>query len=506
MLTTSYTRPSKYAPTLVTDELLGASILAMEQRDTASEYLRVSKDKSGRLRSCEEQHDENMRAALENGWGLGRSYEEEAAVSASRYGRKSRPGFAALVADLEAGRFTASVLILWESSRGSRRLSEWARFLELLEERGVRMHVTSHGRTYDLSLWRDRRTLQEDGTDNEAESAKRSHQIKRATNANAKAGRPNGGQPPYGYRHELDPATRLLRLVPDEEQAAVVREIFDRLAEGHTQRSVAMALNKRGLTGSLGAPWTAEAVHRTAMKFAYVGLRVHKGQTYPAQWEPLVRPARFYGVRAILSNPARRTSRAGNVKHLLSMIATCGPCGGPLTVARHRVAEDGVTCYRCRNRGCVAIRQDELDAWVSLLATKRLSQPDAFAAFTADDEPAVREAEDELAELRRRHEEMAAAMAHGKMSVTAFTAAEPELLRLIGRAEKRLASIQVPGSVLTLLEAAATVEEAWKAAEIRCKRDVVRELFREVRVEQVPVRGLPAAVSERVTISWQEQS
>ncbi len=136
---------------------------------TVREYLRVSLDKSGRQRSNDEQHDDNQRAADEHGWKLGKPYRDTG--SASRYASKRRDDFDRLVADLEGDRFGAQVLILWESSRGSRRLSQWALFLELLEERGVAVHVTSHGRTYDLTKPRDRRTLQEDGTDAEYESA-----------------------------------------------------------------------------------------------------------------------------------------------------------------------------------------------------------------------------------------------------------------------------------------------------------------------------------------------
>ncbi|HEV8528264.1 MAG TPA: recombinase family protein, partial [Actinomycetes bacterium] len=80
----------------------------MTTTKTAREYLRVSRDESGRLRSPEEQHGDNERAAEAHGWALGAPYVEDGAVSASRYGRKARPGYAALVDDLEADRVGAS--------------------------------------------------------------------------------------------------------------------------------------------------------------------------------------------------------------------------------------------------------------------------------------------------------------------------------------------------------------------------------------------------------------
>lgn len=53
-----------------------------------------------------------------------------------------------------------------------------------------------------------------------------------------------------------------------------------------------------------------------------------------AQWVGLVEPAKFYRVKALLTDPSRRKSRPGRVKHLLSLIAECGVCGGPVTRTR----------------------------------------------------------------------------------------------------------------------------------------------------------------------------
>jgi DNA invertase Pin-like site-specific DNA recombinase len=91
---------------------------------TAREYLRVSQDRSGRARSVEEQHEDNLRAAEAHGFSInGESY-SDIALSASRYATKVRGGFARLMGDLEHGRFGADLLVIWESSRGSRRVGD----------------------------------------------------------------------------------------------------------------------------------------------------------------------------------------------------------------------------------------------------------------------------------------------------------------------------------------------------------------------------------------------
>ena len=92
---------------------------------SAREYLRVSLDRSGRARSVDEQHADHVRVAGERGWTLvAESYRDES-VSASRYSRKARGGFDALIEDLERDRFGGQVLMIWESGRGSRRVGDW---------------------------------------------------------------------------------------------------------------------------------------------------------------------------------------------------------------------------------------------------------------------------------------------------------------------------------------------------------------------------------------------
>src|SRR4051812_33803779 len=96
----------------------------------AHQYLRVS---TTQQRSNPEQDADNRAAADEHDWAIGRTYEDTG--SASRYSKKRRDDFERLVADLRAGAIpSGDVLILWESSRGSRKQAEWATLLDLLQD------------------------------------------------------------------------------------------------------------------------------------------------------------------------------------------------------------------------------------------------------------------------------------------------------------------------------------------------------------------------------------
>jgi site-specific DNA recombinase len=472
----------------------------------AREYLRVSRDKSGRLRSPDEQHHENERGARAEGWHLGAPYAEAGALSASRYARKARPGFGALTADLEHDRFGARVLILWECSRGSRRVSEWARFIELLEERQVLVYVTTHGRVYDPARARDRHTLHEEGNDNAYDSDKISERVRRAMNANAADGKPHG-KAPYGYQRHYRIGTggrrELIGQVPDDAQARVVREIFAGIGSGVTLRALAARLNERGVAAPGGGRWDGPKVGEIGRNAAYAGWRVHGDARTEAKWPKLVARADYQAVLAILSDETRRTWRPGRSKHLLSYIAACSECGSLLTVRYRRRDGREERAYSCRDSGHVSIQRDDLDEYVTYLACQRLARPDVWLALTtAGDDPAAGRAKAELADLRALEKGIAAEVGERRMSLDAFREASARITPQIAALESQLTALQVPPAVLSVL-AGPTVDQAWADATVACRRVIVRELFEYVKVGPAE-RARWTDAADRVDIRWRE--
>ena len=86
--------------------------------------------------------------------------------------------------------------------------------MDLLEDVGVKVCVTKHGRVYDPANVRDRRTLLEDA---EFASGKQSLAIRWAAAATAVRGEPHG-RILFGYKRTYDQRTRQL-LSQDEEPA-----------------------------------------------------------------------------------------------------------------------------------------------------------------------------------------------------------------------------------------------------------------------------------------------
>lgn len=504
----------------------------------AREYLRVSKDRSGRAKSTTEQHDENEQHAEANGWQLGEPYKDDHR-SASRHATREREDFERLVKDLRSGRFGAHILVLWESSRGSRKNSEWAEFLELLREQGVQVFVTSHGRLYDPRNARDMRSLQEDGIDSEYESEKISQRSRRSHAAALKAGLPSG-RIPVGYVRIYDPVTRrLIAQVPDDSPEARqqverlaerddkgelvtplpspaapwVRELFARLRQGHSLRSIALDFEARGIRrpdkeDEPGGPYSAEHLRILATRHTYAGLRVYcperiHGNIRPGMkvevtegiWEGLVSREEFYAVQKILGNPERH--RPGKAHHLLSMIAKCDVCSAPLSVPNGGDGE--LALYECRGTGTrrngkhVAVRKAELDAFIEDGMLRLLESRDLADRIAArDDKSAALQAlRDQIAELDNRLDALADNTTLSERVLERRTIALERDLKE-ARAQER--ELSTPSELRGLIEPGPGVRDRWAVAPISTKRRVARILLSpawmgELRIKRAPFSG-----------------
>jgi hypothetical protein len=219
-----------------------------------------------------------------------------------------------------------------------------------------------------------------------------------------------------------------------------------------------------------------------------------------ATWPALVSREAWHDVRATLTDPGRRTRRAGRDKHLASMIATCGKCGGQLSV-RYR---DGAGGYVCRARGCVKIRQDALDGFLTALVLGRLSDPGEYGHVTARDDsgPQVAALRDQLADLRARADQLAAAVASGEISVTLAARAEPPILAGIAATENALREAEAPSGLVMLgLNPGADIAARWDGAPMTARREVLRTLFSSITVAPAG-RHSGIAAADRVSVTW----
>ncbi|TDW87268.1 DNA invertase Pin-like site-specific DNA recombinase [Kribbella pratensis] len=457
--------------------------------ELAREYLRVSKDKSGRRRSVDEQHDDNQTAADERGWTLGDPYADND-KSASRYARKIREDFGKLVGDLETGKFGARYLILWEGSRGSREMEEWVRLIKLCERAGVQFYITSEDRILDPRNDHDWSALISMGQASEVESRKTSKRARRTTAANARAGRPHGICND-GYLRQYDPQTGdLVAQVIDPDRSMIFVALFDLLLQLVPLKEIARRFEAKGWLNKSGRPFQPEHLRALAKTHAYAGLRVHtQGREgsrrvlkpdllVEATWPGIVSKEQFWKVQALLDAPERRTTRGGKATHLVSMIGRCGKCPAPIVAAKGRKPQS-TPKYACRY-GHVSVDRAEMDTYVTELVFAYLGRPDNYTALLPPQRTEeLTKVRGRIAEVEHELQDLERSLKAREISPRLAGAAEQEWLTELEQLRKSEQGLRIPVVLQEFLRPDEDVRARWENPDttIAAKREIVRMLF-----------------------------
>jgi hypothetical protein len=386
-----------------------------------------------------------------------------------------------------------STIVAWHPDRLHRQTRELVGFIDLINEYGVHVETVTAGRT-DFTTPTGRMHARIAGTIAEYESEHKSERIRRKLEQNATEGLHHGGVRPYGWQED--------RITPDPAEAAIVREVTAKVIAGESIGSIAKQLNAAGHRTAQGIPWRDVHVRQMVLRPRNAGLRQHHGVVAgQGRWEPLVAAEELHEVQAILRNPARRThSGQGGRVHLLSTIARCGVCGGPMTVGKTS-ARTGKprSVYRCRDHSHVARDQELVDDYVTQVVLARLSLPDAKNLLVEPDR--VDEAEVaawRAQELQNRLHEAAEAYAGGAITMAQLSTINASIIPKLEEAQERAASpsrSRLLGDLVFLDPA-----EVWGQLAPERRRAVV-DLLMEVRI--LPARR-PYAVfrPESIEITW----
>jgi DNA invertase Pin-like site-specific DNA recombinase len=403
------------------------------------------------------------------------------------------PGWAKVKARIADG--DIGVLVMWEQSRAQRDLRQYAELRDLLRSTGTKWCYS--GRLVNLDDPGDSMTSAIEAVMAEHEAEQTSKRIRRATRAQAAAGRPHGPAL-YGYERVYDPASgALVGQTPVEAEAAIVREIFERIARRESIARIVADLEGRNVP-TRGKPWKRYRIGQIVTNRGYIAKRVHRGQVIgPAAWPAIVDESLFVAANAVMSDPERQKSVAtSRVRWLLGGIARCGLCGGPMQYGRDR----GVTrVYRCKPGGGHLSRAGEaLDEYVTGAVLERLERG-GLDLTTPDDADAAAAARAEAVMLRARLDAAADQYAAGKLTAPTLARIEARLLADIADAEVR-ARATIAEPVLADL-AGPGVEARWDALDITEQREAVRLLV-DVIVHPDPRRGHNGFNPDAIELDW----
>jgi hypothetical protein len=210
---------------------------------------------------------------------------------------------------------------------------------------------------------------------------------------------------------------------------------------------------------------------------------VHRGEILAdvtGQWPPIIDEATWRRAVRLLRDPARRTTTGNRAEALLSGIARCPICEGPI-MSRGGKHGRKYRLYRCR-RGCVGRRRDWIDEYVSRIIVERLSRPDAAGLLTAGEEtPDRRALQIEAVAIRGRIEDAAELLADTGQPIAAI---RKSIQKLTARLHEIEGQLETNGAdpVLVELVDAEDVRATWDGLGLDRQRAVVRILLAEITI------------------------
>ena len=454
-------------------------------------YTRISADASGeRLGVQRQEADARKLCADRDGWNVVRVFCDN---DRSAYDpRKQRPQYRAMLDAIKAREI--DTIVAWHPDRLHRQTRELVSFIDAINKYGVHVETVTAGQ-YDLSTPSGRMQARIVGSVAEYESEHKAERVRRKLKQNADEGLHHGGSRPFGWlddRVTLDPA-----------EAAAVREACERVLAGESMRAVARALNAAGHRTATGKPWRDINVRTMVLRPRNAGLSTYHGAVVGAgQWAPIVSAETFHSVEAMLSSPSRNTNpgRDGRV-HLLSVLARCGVCDGPVVVGKSKPYK-GVSkpVYRCRAAHVIR-DQASVDDLVTRIVLGRLAQDDAADLLVEPDRvTAAQAAAEQVHALQDRLTDAADAYGAGTITLAQLTTITASLRPKIDAAQA-VATSPDRAKVLGDLVGAEDPRTVWESMTPQRRRAVV-DLLVGVRI-MLTGKG-PRFNPEAIEVNWKK--
>jgi len=229
----------------------------------------------------------------------------------------TRADFQKMIADSEKHTFEG--VLVYQLDRFARNRYDSAIYKAKLKKNGVRVLSARENISDDASG-----ILIEGVLESMAEyySVELAQKINRGMAINAEKCLSNGSNPGLGFKVNKD-----RQFYIDEDEAVIVREIFERYASGETKAEIVKDLQRRKIKTSLGNEFTYNSLGRLLSNKRYMGIYLYKGVETPGGMPRILDDDLFYRVQEIMNKNKKAPARTrGENEYLLTTKLFCGHC------------------------------------------------------------------------------------------------------------------------------------------------------------------------------------
>jgi site-specific DNA recombinase len=447
-------------------------------------YARISSDDDHDALGVQRQREDCEALARRKGWEVVAVHVDNDISAADK--RKDRPGFAALMAQLEGGELDD--IVAADLDRLVRRPIQLEHFVDKCLDAGVR-HLATVGGDVDLGTGDGLLVARIKGAVAADEIDRVRKRVRRKKDELAMAGKPSGGGArPFGF----EPDGLTIR----EPEAEIIRELAGRVLAGESLGSLAADLDRRGIATVSGRSWVPNVLRGMLFAPRIAGLRQHRGEVVgPAAWDPILDRRTWEQLQAHFLTPARR--RVGAGRRLLTGLLVCGRCGARLISGQN----NGQRAYVCRKYagfdGCggLAMIAEPLEELITEAVLIRLDSPELAERLAGghDDDQT-----DKLATLRDRLDELADSFASGEITRREWLRAREGIEARIADAQRTLRRSSTAAALDLGNE---PVRDAWAGLALERQRAALAAVVERVTIGPA-VRGRNRFDPERVDMTW----
>lgn len=465
----------------------------MTQKKTrAVIYARRSQEKQET--SVEVQIEEATRYIKGKGWQLVGVYPDDE-QNTGRKEFKKRKQFLRLMED--APDHTFDIVVTRDPSRLGGDTSRTMRAIEDLTDDGIAVWYYYTDQQVKLGTWVEKATFAMVNAASEGERDAISGRTYEALTVRARQGF-NAGGACYGYTNVWivgEDRKRRTAYEINEGQAAIVREIFEKRAEGIGLRTLTKDLNRRGVPsprlGKRGTgSWSHGCIREMLRRERYIGVityglakKTYRKGTKVREVRPpeevtrsdaphlrIVPQELWEAVQATFTADPKRPldgKKGRKPAHLLSTLGRCSECGGPIHAKNGKQGKQPIKVYVCgyyQDRASCknSLRRpvDEVDSALidgikvvlreevvlEILAEMRRE----ISARTKDTSGEIPALEKQASDLKREIGNLAEAIALTEGSVGALASKLSQRQERLGDIDARLKLLKAAPSVLTL--------------------------------------------------------
>ena len=229
-------------------------------------------------------------------------------------GNMERPALRQLLDDVKAGKI--DIIVVYKVDRLTRSLADFAKIVEILDGHGA--SFVSVTQAFNTTNSMGRLTLNVLLSFAQFEREVTAERIRDKVAASKAKGMWMGGPIPIGY------ALSGRKLVPDPQEAATVKLIFERYVELRSIGALVDNLHDRGILTKTrthrdgmtvgGIPFTKGPLAALLQNPIYIGKVRHRDQIYDGQHEAIIDPDLFAKVQAILKSNRQDRRLGRNAK------------------------------------------------------------------------------------------------------------------------------------------------------------------------------------------------